>query len=217
MSTIARRWIVLLAALMLAGATVGCEREAEQEGIVEEEQEGVALGDEGMEGGLGDEVEPEAAREELAEGMTGEEDLEETRDDVADELGIPTNALVFGPDVRQSILNANNDFEREAWGTVGAIEQQLTRINMQDLDETEQQAAQELQQQITSAQQNLQEMERASEQEAEQMESQMEEELGEIRKNWNEIVDKMKFEEQPAGGGPLEDQEGMMEGEEGGM
>lgn len=181
-----------------------------EEGVMEEE-EGVALGDEGIEGGIGDEVEPQAAEEELAEGIAGEEGLEETRDDVADELGIPSESLTFGPDVRESILKANNDFERTAWGTVGAIEQQLTRINMNELDQAEQQAATELQQQVSTAQQNLMRMEDASEQEVEQMESQMQTELDEIRKKWNEIADKMKVERGAEGGGPIEDDESMLD------
>lgn len=217
MSTFAQRLLVLLAALMLAAASVGCDREAGdnemgvgEEGVIGEE-EGVALGEPGVED---DELEPQAAQEELAEGLVGEEGLEETRDDVADELGIPSEALTFGPQVRESIMKAKSDFERKAWGTVGAVEQQMTRVNMDDFDEAEQAAATELQQQLASAQQNLQRMEEASEQDARQMQSQIEDDLEEMRKNWNEIVDKLEVGRSPAGGGPIEDDERLFDDRE---
>ena len=178
------------------------------------QEEGAGMGEE--EGaGLGEEAEPGEAAGELAEGMQEEgETLQDTRDDVADELGIPTDAVVFGPDVRQSIIDAKSDFDRKTWGTVGAIENQLTNINMQDLEAEERQAATDLQNQITQVQQNLKQMGQASEQQAEQMQSQLEKEVEEIRQNWEKVSEEIQLQEQPAGGGPMEGQQQPMEGEQ---
>ncbi len=85
---------------------------------------------------------------------------------------------------------------------------------MQTLDEEGRQAYTELQQQVPQLQQNLQQMGQAGEEQAEQMQSQIEQELEQMSQNWEKISDQMEMEEQPAGGGPLEDPQEGMEGQE---
>lgn len=225
MSIIIRRTIAVLAVLMLAGATVGCDREASDDGVTmgnpgPEQDQGQSAGERVQPGQMGQQDEM-AQQEDMEQqgrmgqqeqpGQMGQQDqaVQETQEQVADELGIPANAVVIDAQVRQNITDANSEIERRGWATVSTVEDHLTRLNMDNLEQEESQAATELQQQIAQAEQSLQQIQQAAEEEAEELESNLEDQLSEISDNWDEISDKMQFENQPAGGGPLDEIPGM--------
>jgi hypothetical protein len=222
MNIIAKRMIAVLATLMLAGATLGCDREVGDEevtmgepGAVDQEAEGIEqMGQEGQMGEMGemeqqDQPDPMAQPDQMVE--QDQEVIQEVRDEVADELGIPASAVVIDSQMSQDIPQLTSEVQRRGWVTVSTIEDYLTRLNMDTLEQEQRQAATELQQQVPRAEQTLQQMQQATEEQAQEMESDLEEQLSQIGDNWDEISDELDFEQQPAGGGPIDQQEGMDE------
>jgi hypothetical protein len=216
MSTIVKRAIAVFAALMLAGMTVGCEREPmDTEGVVGEEgavgedpgqlAEAPILEDEDLE----DRAETVAeAREEVREGATQEsEALAETREDVAETLEIPTSAVVFAPELRQAIIDSPDAFEREALGTVGTVENYLGEMDTASFNEEQRTAFNELQSEVPELKQDLEQFASAEGQQREQMKSDIQTRLDRIHENWQLVAMVIDFEQPATGGGPFDQQQ----------
>ncbi len=204
MGTIVKRMIVLLAAVMLAGASVGCQKRANQGTQGEQQQgQGPQQGAGAQQGGQPT-VQNQQQAGPPAQGQNAQgqqQTMDTTRSDVADQLGIPTSAVIFSPKVQQDIVAARDNFERTAWGTVGTIDSYLNQINVDNLNSTEKKAYKNLRTQVSSAQKNLQQLGQQGQSQYNQTKKQVDQSLAKARKNWNQLVNKIKFN-QPTGGGP---------------
>ncbi len=211
MNAMIKRLVAILAALLLAGAVVGCEREDTQMG----DQQQPPMGEQQEEEPAVDEpmAEQEQPGEQPPAAAEQEQAMEDVREHVSDELDIPASAVMFEDDLRTNIEQAQFDFKRESLATLGTVDVYVNRLDTETLEADEQEAVSTIEQNSEQAHSILEQMESEEQANYDELESQVEEHLDEVHNNWEEISDKVEplYEEQPAGGGPMEGQEPMEE------
>ncbi|MFP4598304.1 MAG: hypothetical protein ACLFVJ_08630 [Persicimonas sp.] len=209
MDAMIKRLVAILAALLLAGAVVGCEREDTQMGdqeqppMGEQQEEEPAVGEPTAEQEPPEDQPPQAAEQEQA--------MEDLREHVSDELDIPASAVMFEDDMRTRIEQAQFDFKRESLATIGAVDYYANRLDTEELDSEQQEAMNTVEQNSEQAGAILEQMESEDQANYDELESQVEEHLDEVSDNWEELSDEVEplYEQQPAGGGPMEGQDQM--------
>lgn len=254
MSNLMKRVLVLIAALTLAGVTVGCDRRDSRVGEMPEMEGPSGIDPQGSdqqaydptgapgqaanpgiqapsETGSPDEpgAQPGSDPSQMAQGdspaeqpamgeNTQQQDelagtnqpgdqgmnatLTETRDKVSSTLGIPASAVYIDSQDEQKIINAPDEFEREARVTASTVERYLGRVDASALDAEQQSAYDELQTGITTLDTDIEQFAMASGEQRDELKSQIEEHLSSIDENWEKISDTIDFSQSATGGGP---------------
>lgn len=201
MSPIFQRVIATLAAVLLAGAIVGCEREA------------TAPADQPDEPAM-EQEEPTFPEEQppAEEPDPQQQTMQDTREQISDDLEMPTGAVEFGQDVEQKITAAGDEFQRRAWGTVGTVESYLDRLDIAAFSDEEQAAYTDIESRTEQLRTVLDEMEQATGEAANELQGQAEEHLDQIRDSWGQLSDRLEpMYETPAGGGPMMEDDQMQD------
>lgn len=136
---------------------------------------------------------------------TEELEIQSARDTVATSLGIPASAVIVDSEDRQKIINASDEFEREARVTASTVEGYLGRVDSSVLDEEQQTAYQELQSGVATLDEDLNQYAMADSDQRDDMKSQLEDHLAQIDENWKSISGEIDFSQAATGGGPEDD------------
>jgi hypothetical protein len=206
------RIIAVLIVLALAGISIGCDREVGGGEVYM----GEPGGDDQDNLGVGTAAEVSAGHDEATqEARLGqsqdfnERRLEQVQVEVAEQLGVPSDVVVVDSEVRQKFDQATTDTELRAWATISTVEDYLTRLNVDALDQVRREAALELQQQIVEVERELMQRNRMQSEDQEQpqarrTETNIDDQLSAIGGNWEELSDEWEPADQPIGGGPVD-------------
>lgn len=137
--------------------------------------------------------------------------INQTRDSVSAALGIPESAVIVAVEERQAIMEAPDEFEREARVTASTVQNYLGQIDESSLSDRQQAAYQELESGASTLDQDIEQFAMAEGDQRDALKSQVEERLNTINENWKNISDQIDFSQSATGGGPEEGLDSPME------